>query len=80
MTKYFLQRLGVVSLEDDDGTCSAEGEAFFEGFVEGGIPPEFGVEIVKGPAEAVGGDSSGGVGGEDGDLLVGETGKVKGKR
>ena len=59
-------------MEEDDGAGDREGEGVGEGFVEGGLPPEAGMEVAEGPAEAVGGDGGGGIGGEEGDLLAGE--------
>ena len=62
---------GVVGAEEEHGAVGGEGEGVVEDFVEGGLPPEGGVEVVQGPAEALGGDADGGVEDEDGHLLSG---------
>lgn len=63
---------GVVGAEEEHGAVGGEGEGVVEDFVEGGLPPEGGVEVAQGPAEALGGDADGGVEDEDGHLLAGE--------
>ena len=69
MTKYFLQRLRVVSLKDDDGAVGGEGEGVGDGGVEGALPPRGERGAVEGPLEACGGDVGTRVEGEEGDLL-----------
>ena len=72
MTKYFLQRLRVVGLKNEEWSVGREGEGVGEGGVEGALPPGGEGCTVEGPLEAGGGDASTGVEGEEGDLLAGE--------
>ena len=72
MTKYFLQRLWVVGLENEEGTVGREGEGVGKYRVERTLPPRGESGVIKGPLEAGGGDASTGVEGEEGDLLAGE--------
>ena len=73
MTKYFLQRLWVVGLENEEGTVGREGEGVGKYRVERTLPPRGESGVIKGPLEAGGGDAGAGVEGEKGDLLAGKT-------